>query len=111
MNEWTLLVVVVVPLIALWIRSVVEVARRQDYIATQRLTWVLTLVLLPVVGLAAYVVARTPPPVRLSGGRPDAHRAEQLVLLAERRQRGDLDDDGFNDAVAELQRESPTPAG
>ena len=111
MNEWTLLVVVVVPLIALWIRSVVEVARRQDYIATQRLTWALILVLIPVVGLAAYVVARTPPPVRLSGGRPDAHRAEQLVLLAERRQRGDLDDDGFHDAVAALQQESPTPAG
>jgi len=111
MSEWTLLVVVVVPLIALWIRSIVEVARRQDYIATQKLTWVLILVLFPVVGLAAYVVVRTPPPVRLSGGRPDAHRAEQFVLLAERRQRGDLDDDGFHAAVAALQHESPTPAG
>lgn len=110
MNEWTVLVIVVVPLVALWIRSMVEVARRQDFIATQKLTWLLILVLFPVAGLAAYVVARTPPPVRQSGGRPDAHRAEQLVLLAERRQRGDLDDAEFASAAARLRASVLAPS-
>lgn len=106
MNEWTLLVIVTLPLLALWIRSVVEVARRQDHSTSQKLTWVLILVLLPVVGLAAYVVARTPPPIRSSGGHPDARRAETLVLLAEDRQRGGLTDHEFRDAVITLGRPS-----
>jgi len=103
MSEWTLLVIVALPLLALWIRSIVEVVRRGDSSVTQRLTWIIILVLLPVVGLAAYIVARTPPKPRVSGGDVDSGRAERLVLLAERRQRGELDDDDFRLAVAELE--------
>ena len=62
----------------------------------------LLLILIPIVGLAGYVVARTPPPARVSGGSGDPSRAEDLVLLAERRQRGELDDVGFHEAVAAL---------
>ena len=77
MSEWTLLLIVGLPLLAMWIRSIVEVLRRGDYIATQRLTWLLILILFPVVGLAAYVVARTPPPVSRSGGEASSDRAER----------------------------------
>lgn len=104
MNDWVLLVIVALPLVALWLRSLVEVALRRHGTTKRNLVWLLVLVAVPVVGLAAYVVARTPRPVRLSGGGPGAGRAEQLVLLAERRQRGDLTDAGFQDAVNTLRR-------
>jgi hypothetical protein len=102
MSEWTLLLIVALPLLALWIRSVFDVARRGDYSSTQRVAWLLILILIPIVGLAAYVVARTPPTARESGGSGDPSRAEDLVLLAERRQRGELNDVGFHEAVAAL---------
>jgi len=102
MSEWALLLIVALPLLALWIRSMFEVVRRGDYSATQRVTWTLILILIPVVGLASYVVARTSPKLRVSGERGDSSRAEELVLLAERRQRGELDDAGFHEAVAAL---------
>lgn len=102
MSEWVLLLIVALPLVALWIRSVFEVVRRGDYSATQRVTWLLILILIPVVGLAAYVVARRPLTPRVSGERGDSSRAEELVLLAERRQRGELDDAGFHAAVTAL---------
>ncbi len=102
MSEWLLLLIVALPLLAFWIRSVFEVVRRGDYSATQRVAWLLILILIPIVGLAAYVVARTPPTARESGGSGDPSRGEDLVLLAERRQRGELDDAGFRDTVAAL---------
>jgi hypothetical protein len=105
MSEWVLLLIVALPLLAFWIRSVFEVVRRGDYSATQRLAWILILILIPVVGVAAYVVARTPPKIRVSGASGNSSRAEELVLLAERRQRGDLDDAGFHGAAAALRHD------
>lgn len=102
MSEWVLLLIVALPLLAFWIRSVFEVLRRDDFALTQRVAWLLLLILIPIVGLAGYVVARTPPPARVSGGSGDPSRAEDLVLLAERRQRGEVDDVGFHEAVAAL---------
>ncbi|MDG1267453.1 MAG: PLDc N-terminal domain-containing protein [Ilumatobacter sp.] len=102
MSEWVLLVIVALPLSAYWIRSVFEVIRRGDYSLTQRAAWLLILILLPIVGLAVYVVARTPRPVHLSGARGHPGQAEELVLLAEQRQRKELDDVGFYEATAAL---------
>ena len=109
MSDWMLLMIVALPLLALWIRSIVEVVRRGDYSATQRLMWILFLILIPVVGLAAYVVARTPPKARVTRGTGDASRAEALVLLAERRQRGELDEADYSLAVAAM-RLNPVPS-
>ena len=102
MSGWVLVLVAGLPLLALWIRSIVEVARRPSQGVGWRAIWLLILVLLPVVGLAAYVVARTPRSAGRSADRTGSGRAEQLVLAAEQRQRDDLDDAGFRDRVAEL---------
>ncbi len=100
MSDWVLLLLVALPLLALWIRSIVEVAGRSDSSGSQRLVWLLILILIPILGLAAYVVARTPPKSRVSGGNSDSRRAESLVLLAERRQRGEVDEADYGEAVA-----------
>ena len=102
MSEWVLLLIAAMPLLALWIRSVFEVVRRGDLSMVRRLTWILILVLIPVGGLAAYIVARTPSQTHVSDASSDLSRAGELVLLAERRQRGELDDAGFDAAVAPL---------
>jgi len=102
MSEWVLLLIVAMPLLALWIRSVFEVVRRRGLSTVRRLMWILILVLIPVGGLAAYIVARTPSPTRVRDGSSDSSRAGELVRLAERRQRGELDDAGFDAAVAAL---------
>ena len=114
MNEWALLLVVGLPLFALWIRAGVEVIRRGDLTAAKRVAWIAALVFLPVVGLAAYIVTRNPPEVSRGDGDADASGAEQIVLLAERRQRGDLDDEEFSRQIRSLGLRPPpseqTPA-
>jgi hypothetical protein len=101
-NEWVLLVIVGLPLIAVWISTVVEVIGRQDLRIGRTLVWLAVLVLVPVLGLAVYVVARPPRrPARSATAAPSTE-AEQLVLLAERRQRDELTDDEFRAAVGRL---------
>lgn len=102
MNGWVLLVVVGLPLLAVWIRTVVEVIGRDDLGAGRKALWLAVLVLVPVVGLAVYVVVRPPRrPARSTTAAPSSG-AEQLVLLAERRQRHEITDEEFRSAVARL---------
>lgn len=100
MSDPWVFVLVGLPLVALWIAAVVEVLRRRDLAATRRLAWLAALVVGTVFGLLAYLVARPPRPVRMSGaGSANTARAEAVVLAAERRQRGELDDDAFRDEI------------
>jgi len=114
MNDWVLLLVVALPLIALWIRAGVEVIRRRDSSSVTRFGWLAALVLLPVLGLAAYIVTRTPPRSSRSGGDADSNPGEQIVLLAEARQRGELDTEEFRRQIRSLGLHRPgsgqTPA-
>jgi uncharacterized membrane protein len=103
-NKWTLLLIVGLPFLALWARAILEVFRRDDLAAVQTLTWILVLAFVPALGLAAYIVVRTPPKTRVSGGSANSSRAEHLVLLAERRQRGELADDEYRLALSGLDR-------
>lgn len=102
MNIWLVLLVVVLPLLALWIRAGVEIIRRRDLPAARRLGWIAGLVFVPVVGLAAYIVSRTPPELSRSSGDAGSARAEQIVLLAEQRQRGALDDDEYLSRIRDI---------
>ena len=102
MNDWTLLLIVGLPFLALWARAIFEVIRRDDLAVVQTLVWVLGLVFVPAVGLAAYIVVRTPPKNRVSDASADTSRAEHLVLLAEQRQRGELADDQYRIALSNL---------
>jgi hypothetical protein len=87
-----LFVLVSLPLAALWVSAIVEVLRRRDLVRVHRLVWIAALLVLPIPALAVYVVMRPPRPVRVSGVAVGAERAEELVTLAEQRQRGDLTD-------------------
>ncbi len=95
MNDLWAIIVVALPLLALWFAAMVEVVRRQDLVAGRKVAWLAALLLLPVIGLAVYVVVRPPHAVRVSGGRADQARAETIVVLAERRQRGEIDDETY----------------
>ncbi len=95
MSGPVLLLAVGAPLLALWVYAVAEVIRRADLTGARKLAWVLALVLVPVLGLAAYVVVR--PTRALYAERPTTglSAAEGIVRAAERRQRGELTDDEY----------------
>lgn len=92
MSDTLLLLVVGAPLFALWVYAVGEVIRRADLPAARQFAWVVALVLVPVLGLAAYIVVR--PTRALYRERPVTGNsvAETVVRAAERRQRGELTD-------------------
>lgn len=96
MTEWVLLVVVTIPLLWLWIVSIVEVIRRPNRPIGRRVLWVVAFLFVPLVALVAYVVMRSPDPVWRSGVAPDVSpSARTFVEAAEARQRHDLSDDEF----------------
>ncbi len=88
------LLLVGAPLLALWLYAFAEVLRRSDLSNARRITWLIAL-LMPIVGLAIYIVAR--PPRAMYAERPttDLSVAETIVRAAERRQRGELTDDEY----------------
>lgn len=99
MSDWMVLVVVTLPLVALWVGAVVEVLRRRDVSGWRTASWIAALVLAPLVGLVAYLVVRPSRPVESSRLGAATERAERIVALAERRRRGELSD---ADYVTEL---------
>lgn len=101
MSETTLLVVAAVPLLLGWILALVEVAVRDDLSGRRRLLWVLGLVLLPVIGLACYVLVRPYGRQRLRDLGSDRANAAAVALVdaAERHAHGELDDDAYRAAV------------
>jgi len=102
MSDLTLFVIAVLPLLALLVYALVEVIRRRDLSRGHRVAWVAALLLVSVVGLAAYLIARPPRPVKSSTGRVDTSAAEALVLAAERRQRGESTDDEYRAEIASV---------
>ena len=95
MSEWWTLVVVAIPLLVLWVGAVLEVLRRKDLRVRSRLVWLAVILVVPLFGLAAYVVSRPPRALRTSGEGAGDARALELVVLAERRQRGEITDAEF----------------
>jgi len=92
-----------VPILVAVALAAVEVVTRPDFGPLRRVLWLVALVALPVVGVAVYAVVR---PLRGSvatvedaDGPPDA---ERLVVAAERRQRGEIDDVEFRAEAAEF---------
>lgn len=92
MNEWLLLVVVTLPLAAVWIGCLIEIVRRRDLLRWPRIAWFAALVVVPLVALAVYVVLRPSRPVESLRRGSSIEWAEAVVALAERRARGDLSD-------------------
>jgi uncharacterized membrane protein len=98
MSDIWVLIVITLPLIGLVVGAVIEVARRSDLTTPRRIGWILALVLVPVFGLAFYIVVR-PPRAEQVGGPTDISNAEAIVILAERRQRGELTDTEYQDEL------------
>lgn len=95
MSELQLLLIVELPLLGLLVYMIVDVVRRSDLSFARKLAWTVSMVFVPVVMLAFYIVVRPPRSARFVGGDADLSRAESFVLLAESRQRGELTDDQY----------------
>jgi len=89
------LLVVGAPLLALWAYALSEVIRRTDLTGARKLAWLLALILVPVLGLAVYVVARPTRALYTEQPTTGFSAAEHIVRTAERRQRGELTDDEY----------------
>lgn len=101
MSETQILIVWVLPLLVTLVYMIIEVIRRPDLPVLRKVVWVALMIVVPVVALAIYIVVRPPRPVLPSGGG-DVSRAEEFVLLAERRQRGEIDGDRFARDAGEI---------
>lgn len=110
MSDWLIIVVVALPLIALWALAIVEVVRRRDLGGGRTAAWVGALALAPLVALVVYIVLRPPRPVESSRTDADTTTAERIVVLAERRQRGELSDAEYRDEVRRIRADRQRPA-
>ncbi len=99
MSDLLVLLFVSLPLLVVLGYCVVDVVRRPALSRGRRTVWVAAMLLIPVLGLFAYLIDRPPSGARISGQTGEAPRAEAVVLAAEQRQRGDLDDDGYRAAL------------
>ena len=95
MGEAFWYLVAFLPLLALLVLSLVEVVRRPDLTGARRVGWIAVLLLVPLLGLVAYVVTRPAKRPSTTEGSGAGTRAELLVAAAERRQRGQLDEAGY----------------
>ena len=90
-----------VPLLVGTIWAAVEVVRRNDLSTVKQIAWLAALVLVPVISLATYLILR---PIhgrsRTSTARSGSAAAEQVVVAAEMRQRGEIDDAEFRRITA-----------
>lgn len=102
MSERWLLLLAVLPLIVIWATAFLEVVTRDDLRPAGRLGWFAVLLLAPVVGLAVYVVARPTRPRMASERATASTSAEALVVVAERRHRGEIGDGEYRRAAREL---------
>lgn len=101
-GEVWLLVLAVLPLLGLQLWAIVDVVRRRDLGLPRQVGWLLVLAVVPIIALGLYIVVRPPRAVRVSGGHADMARAEAIVLLAERRQRGEIATDEYRAEVAAI---------
>ena len=101
MDETLWLLLAAIPLLVLWIRAVLEIARRSDLGRGRQAGWIVVL-LVPVVGLAVFFLLRPPPRPPVTTGTGAGTPAELLVVAAERRQRGQIDDAGYRMELADL---------
>ncbi len=104
MSDLLVILVLAVPLFVLWAWGLWDVARsRHDLSGWRRVVWLVALLLLPVIALAAYLLTRPPPDRRQ---RPlvdeNVEVAARIVSVAERHQRGELTDDQYRSEIREL---------
>jgi hypothetical protein len=57
-----LVVLIVIPLLLIWLLTLVDLFRRHDLSTGRKVLWALVVLLVPVVGVIVYFVARPPQP-------------------------------------------------
>jgi hypothetical protein len=55
-------VLIAIPLLLIWVLTVVDILRRHDLSAARKVLWALVVLLVPIVGVIVYFVARPPQP-------------------------------------------------
>jgi uncharacterized membrane protein len=109
-GEVLILLLTAIPLFILWAAALSEVVWRRRMPLPRRIGWLVALLVLPVVALAAYVLVRPSRTESLVALRWSSHpstratvgteRAAALVLAAEQHARGELDDERYGEVVA-----------
>jgi len=57
-----LVVLIAIPLLLIWVLTLVDLLRRHDLNATRKVLWAVVVLFVPVVGVIVYFVARPPQP-------------------------------------------------
>jgi uncharacterized membrane protein len=107
-SDLLVILVLAIPLLVLWAWGLWDVVRsRHDLAGWRRALWVLALLLLPVIALAAYLVTRPPRDRRQRPlGDENVEDAARIVTVAEQHQRGELTDDQYRSEISSLTRPS-----
>ncbi len=112
MSFWEvfILLVVFVPMAIIWGMAIVDVFRRHDLSGTRKALWLVVIILLPLIGTVAYLiahaggegapdmrrdVARSSSGFMVSSAPVEAGRAQELSALADLHDRGKLTDEEF----------------
>jgi hypothetical protein len=61
---------IAIPLLLIWVLTVVDVVRRHDLRTSHKVLWALVVLLVPVVGVIVYFVARPPQPTDRAAADP-----------------------------------------
>ncbi len=103
--NFVVLLAIYVPLIMLWVFTLTDLARRQDLSGIAKGLWAVAVVLLPLVGMLVYFIARPDDAdaVPDAGGQPaDApgvvispDRLDELARLGDLRDSGAITDEEF----------------
>ena len=103
MTDRWLLVLIALPLFAYMMYAIGETITRSSLTPGRRVAWCVFLLAVPVASLVVYVVVR---PVRstrrIRHGPPATSRADAIVELAERRQRGESSDAQYRSDIEAL---------
>jgi hypothetical protein len=57
-----LAVLIAIPLLLIWVLTLVDLVRRRDLPTSRKVLWALVVLLVPVLGVIAYFIARPPQP-------------------------------------------------
>ncbi len=122
MSFWELMMVVlvVIPLILLWVFTLMDLFKREDLSGAAKALWAIAILFLPLIGMIVYFVTRPPTPIDQSAltaseqevpsaapfdptvGASASTTSDQLTQLSDLHDSGKLTDEEFAASKAEL---------
>lgn len=102
---WVILVAL--PLLFLWIVGAVDVSRRRDMSALTKTSWVLVMLIVPILGLFVYFFARphdasVPSNQEATGQQASRSVASELEVLEAKRESGTISEEDFQTQKLEV---------